>query len=220
MAAGSSVGTSSAAPRRASAPTGSLVLAVDQVEEVFTACRDDEERTAFIVELVRAAHGQRRWIVVVAIRVDYYYAASATLLAAHHVLVTPIRRDGLRRALEHLRFRRAYASTPIWLTRWWQTTKHEPGALPATLLSTARLELCSGVTGAACATRPTSRGRRARRGRATRGAGVRQFDSAQQAVARSVLMRLAGEGDADEIVRWRVPAAGSGRGGRTAAHAL
>ena len=32
-----------------------MVIAVDQFEETFTTCRDEEERAAFIAALVRAA---------------------------------------------------------------------------------------------------------------------------------------------------------------------
>src|SRR4051794_36650337 len=49
------------------------VIAVDQFEETFTACRDDSERTAFIDALVacsRDAH--RRATVIVGLRADFY----------------------------------------------------------------------------------------------------------------------------------------------------
>ena len=48
-----------------------MVLVVDQFEEAFTVCSDDEERAAYIAELLRIAERRRgRGSVVVAIRAD------------------------------------------------------------------------------------------------------------------------------------------------------
>ena len=83
-----------------------IVLAVDQFEETFTTCRDEEERAAFIAALVRAAHDpHEQYVVVIAIRADYYgrcaaYPELSSLLAANHVLVRPMQSDELRRAIE------------------------------------------------------------------------------------------------------------------------
>src|SRR6185312_1674198 len=44
----------------AAAPQGRLVLAVDQLEEAFVACRDERERAAFMDALVRSARDPRR----------------------------------------------------------------------------------------------------------------------------------------------------------------
>jgi DNA-binding SARP family transcriptional activator len=54
-------------------PGARLVLAVDQFEEIFTACPDRVARTAFIDALVHGAGG--RLVVIVAMRADYYGAA-------------------------------------------------------------------------------------------------------------------------------------------------
>ncbi len=72
-----------------------LLLAVDQLEELFTACRSDAERAAFAETLARAAADpDGRAVVVVALRADFYgrfaaYPALAELLGANHVLVGP-----------------------------------------------------------------------------------------------------------------------------------
>ena len=87
-------------------PDGRAVLAVDQLEETFTACCDERERAAFLAELAQLARaGDGRSIVVLAVRADHYgrcaaYPALASLLAANHVLVGAMRRDELRRAIE------------------------------------------------------------------------------------------------------------------------
>ena len=52
---------------------GRLLLAVDQFEELFTACRSDAERAAFAETLARAAADpDGRAVVVVALRADFY----------------------------------------------------------------------------------------------------------------------------------------------------
>ena len=87
-------------------PRGRLVIAVDQFEEVFTACRDEAERAAFVDALVACARDpRRRALVLVAVRADFYGRCAAypelwRLLGANHVLVGPMRRDELRRAIE------------------------------------------------------------------------------------------------------------------------
>ena len=77
-------------------PAGArLLLAVDQLEELFTACRSEAERAAFADTLARAAADpDGRAVVVVALRADFYgrfaaYPALAELLGANHVLVGP-----------------------------------------------------------------------------------------------------------------------------------
>ena len=64
--------TISSPPRSPSCPPASrLVLAVDQLEELFTACSSDAERVAFVDALVDAAERHGRAVVVVALRADY-----------------------------------------------------------------------------------------------------------------------------------------------------
>ena len=91
---------------RAVAGEERVLLVVDQFEEVFTTCRDEAERAAFLhalVQLAQAADGQAT--VVVAVRADYYGHCAAEprlagLLAANHVLVGPMDADELRRAIQ------------------------------------------------------------------------------------------------------------------------
>jgi WD40 repeat protein/DNA-binding SARP family transcriptional activator len=189
-----------------------VVLAVDQFEEAFTACRDDEERAAFMAELVRVArdpHG--RGLVVLAIRADYYgrcaaYPELADLLAANHVLVGPMQRDELRRAVERPALRAGLHVEPELTDALVADVEPAPGALP--LLSTALLELWQ-----------RRDGRRLRHAAYEQTGGVRgavarlaedtfdQLDPAQQTLARSLLVRLAGEGPEGAVERRRVPLA-------------
>ena len=85
---------------------GRLVIAVDQFEELFTACRDEAERAAFADALVAAVRDpRRRALVLIALRADFYgrcasYPELWRMLGANHVPVGPMRRDELRRAIE------------------------------------------------------------------------------------------------------------------------
>jgi WD40 repeat protein/class 3 adenylate cyclase len=121
-----------------------IVFVVDQFEEVFTACEDEGERSEFISALVQLAGEPDRHAVVVTIRDDFYgrcaaYTELAALLGANHVLVAPMSRDELRRAIElparrsGVRFESALIDTLV------EETADEPGGLP--LLSTALVEL-------------------------------------------------------------------------------
>jgi hypothetical protein len=83
-----------------------LVILVDQFEEVFTLCRNEDLREAFIRNLLYAAKvAQGQTLVILTMRADFYAkcAANADLAAAfsdHHVLVGPMTDDELRRAIE------------------------------------------------------------------------------------------------------------------------
>jgi conflict system STAND superfamily ATPase len=87
-------------------PNARLLPAVDQLEELFTSCRSEAERAAFIETLARAAADpDGRAVVAVALRADFYgrfaaYPQIAELLGANHVLVPPMQASELRRAVE------------------------------------------------------------------------------------------------------------------------
>ena len=88
------------------APGERIVVAVDQLEELFTLCEREEERAAFLEQLVAAARDpERRALVVVSLRADFYgrlasYPRFAELLSGSHVLVGPMDREELARAIE------------------------------------------------------------------------------------------------------------------------
>jgi WD40 repeat protein/DNA-binding SARP family transcriptional activator len=194
---------------RTMAGEGRLLLVVDQFEEVFTTCRDQEERAAFLATLTEAAWADRSVNVVVVVRADYYGHCAADsrlagLLAANQVLVGPMDADELRRAVELPARRAGLRLEPGLSAAMIGEVAEEPGGLP--LLSCALLE-----------------GWQQRRGRTmtlaayhwaggVRGAVARlaerawqQLDSDQQVVARRVLLRLAGPGEGEAVVRRRVP---------------
>src|SRR4029453_8734053 len=127
----------------ARAPTR-LLLVVDQFEEVFTICRDEAERATFLAALtkaVQAADGQLT--VIVAVRADYYGRCAAdprlaSLLAANHLLVSPMDADELRRAIESPARRAGLRLEPGLAEAMIGGGAGEPGGLP--LLSCALLE--------------------------------------------------------------------------------
>ena len=188
---------------------GGSVLVVDQFEELFTACRDEQERVAFVDALVAVA--DRRdgdGLVVVAVRADYYgrcagYPALAKLLAASHVLVGSLDARELRRAIERPAARAGLQVDREVVDAIVADVEGEPGALP--LVSSALLELWQ-----------RRDGRRLRYGTYEATGGVRgavarlaesafaELDPVQQQVAREVLLRLAADGPGGEVVRRRV----------------
>ena len=111
------------------------------------------------------------------LRADFYgrcaaYPELARLLGANHVLVGPMQRDELRRAIELPAQRAGLRVEPELVDRLLADVEGEPGALP--LLSTALLELWQERDGRRLrARRLRAHRRRARRGRAPGRGGLR-----------------------------------------------
>jgi len=127
-------------------PSGArLLLAIDQLEELHTACRSDTERAAFADTLARAAADpDGRAVVVVALRADFYgrfaaYPGLAELLGGNQVLVGPMQASELRRVVELPAGRVGLKVEPELADALVDDVEGEPGSLP--LLSTALLEL-------------------------------------------------------------------------------
>jgi WD40 repeat protein/DNA-binding SARP family transcriptional activator len=185
-----------------------IVLAVDQFEEVFTVCSDDAERSAFIDELVRAAaEVDRRALVIVSLRVDFYgrcasYPGFRELLSGAHALIGPMDRGELRRAIEEPAQRAGLEIERPLVDALVADLEHEPGALP--LLSTMLLELWSTREGDILrhsAYRATGgvQGAVARLAEAA----YAQLDDGHQGIARRLFLRLA-SGSGETLSRKRV----------------
>ena len=185
------------------------MLVVDQLEEVFTACGDEEERAVFLATLAEAAADRdRRAILVVALRADFYgrlagYPRFAELLSRNHVLLGPMERDELARAIE-LPARRAGLQVERGLVEALVAdVAGEPGALP--FLSTMLLELWR-LREMNVLRLETYRAAGGVRGAIARLAEqvYAQLPQVERRRARTILLRLAaGEGVA--VVRRRVP---------------
>ena len=184
------------------------IVAVDQFEEVFTACRDAAERAAFVDALVACARDtRRRTLVLIAVRADFYghcarFPELSRLLGANHVLVGPMRRHELRRAIELPARRAGLRVDPELVDALLADVEGEPGALP--LLSTALLELWQARDDRRLTLSAYERtgGVRGAVARLAEGAYER-LDAPQREAARRILLRLAGDGG----VRVRVPLA-------------
>jgi WD40 repeat protein/DNA-binding SARP family transcriptional activator len=189
-----------------------LVLCVDQFEEAFVACREATERNAFLDTLVAgAADPDQRLMVVLAIRADFYgrcaeHPELSTAVGANQVLVGPMRRDELRRAIELPARRAGLRVEPRLVAALVGDVAGEPGGLP--LLSAALLELFGRRDGR------TLRHAAYEQSGGVEGAVARLAESAYQRLseaerrrARPMLLRLAGadEGEAEALVRRRVP---------------
>jgi WD40 repeat protein/tRNA A-37 threonylcarbamoyl transferase component Bud32 len=194
-------------------PSGArLLLAVDQLEELVTACRSETERAAFADTLARAAADpEGRAIVVVALRADFYgrfaaYPGLAELLGANQVLVGPMRASELRRAVELPAGRVGLRVEPELADALVDDVEGEPGALP--LLSTALLELWQKRQDNALtlASYRESGGVHGAVARLAESTYARVPDERKQLV-RAVLLRLVSEDEGDVPVRRRAPLA-------------
>ena len=188
-----------------------LLLVVDQFEETFVSCRDEAERVAFLDALVEgAADPDERLVVVLAIRADFYgrcaeHAELSTLVSANQVLVGPMRRDELRRAIELPARRAGLRVESRLVAALVGDVAGEPGGLP--LLSAALLELWQRRED-----RTLRHGAYERTG-GVDGAVARLAENAYERLsgderqrARPLLLRLAGDDDdAAAFVRRRVP---------------
>jgi WD40 repeat protein len=190
-------------------PGERTVLAVDQLEEVFTVCQDAEERAEFLDALARAAlDPDRRAAVVVALRADVYgrfseHARFRELLSANHVLVGPMERGDLVRAIELPASHADLELEDPIVEALVGDVAGEPGGLP--LLSTALLELWRHRAGRLMRYESyrTSGGVRGAVARLAEQAYAR-LDASEQDTARAIMLRLC-SGEPPTVVRRRVP---------------
>ncbi|HLY35247.1 MAG TPA: AAA family ATPase, partial [Candidatus Limnocylindria bacterium] len=179
---------------------GRLVLAVDQLEELFTVCSREMERCEFLARLLEAAADhERRVLVVCVLRADFYgrlsaYPEFAELLSRSHALVGPMARDELREVIERPAARAGLDVERTLVDALVDDVGEEPGGLP--LLSTTLLELWQAREGR------TLRLAHYRVTGGVRGAVARIGEAAftnlsthEQDVARNLLLRLADVGD-------------------------
>jgi WD40 repeat protein len=191
---------------------GRLLLAVDQLEELFTVCRSTDERITFVETLSRAATDpEGRAVVVAALRADFYgrlaaYPRFAELLGGNHALVGFMQPSELRRAVELPAGRVGLRVEPGLTDALVDDLEGQPGALP--LLSTALLELWQErredtFTLAAYRESGGVHGAVARLAEST----YARIPGGRKPLVRPLMLRLVGEGAGDAPVRRRAPLA-------------
>jgi WD40 repeat protein/DNA-binding SARP family transcriptional activator len=130
------------------------LLVVDQFEELFTLCRDEFEREAFIDNLLTALtptplpigegrRGEGRVTLILTLRADFYahlaqYPELRDLVAQQQEYIGPMSAEELRRAIEEPARRGHWEFEPGLVDLILRDVGDEPGALP--LLSHALLE--------------------------------------------------------------------------------
>ena len=183
-----------------------LVIAVDQFEEVFTLCRDEEERREFIDRLTS---GTNR--VVIVLRADFYshlarYRELRAAVADGQEYIGPLDQSELRLAIEEPARRGGWSFVPGLIDLLLRDVGDEPGALP--LLSHALLETWNRRRGTALNLKGYFesggvQGAIARTAERVYGA---ELDADERQIARGIFLRLTelGEGTADTRRRVRL----------------
>lgn len=189
-------------------PNVSILIVVDQFEELFTLCRDEKERQSFLNNLLYASGiVQGRTAVVIAMRADFYaqaaaYPELADRMADHQVLVTPMEETELRQAIETPAQQVGLTFDPGLVDTILDDVLGEPGALP--LLEHALLQLWERRRGRQLTFEAYQKigrvdGAVARRAEAEYG----ELTAEQKKVARRTLLRLVQPGEGTEDTRRR-----------------
>jgi len=185
-----------------------IALVVDQFEEIFTLCRDEDQLGPFIDNLLYASAIEGgRTVVVLTMRADFYgkctvYPDLAARVTDHQMLVSPMVEEELRQAIERpaqlvgLEFEGGLVEALL------RDVQAEPGALP--LLQHTLLELWERreghrLTFAAYREIGGTQGAIAHRAESI----YAGFDATQQAITRRIMLRLTQPGDGTEDTRRR-----------------
>lgn len=205
--------------RQAAKVTGSsgdhqrTLLVVDQFEEVFTLCPREEERVAFIANLMQAVSddAERRagmLRLVMALRADFYaqcaaYPALCRALETSQQYIGGMDASELRRCIEGPISAGGWQLEPGLVNLLVRDAGNEPGALPLlshALLETWRVRSNRLLTLEGYASTGGVHGAIAR----TADAVYAQFDPEEQTIARRIFLRLTALGDGMEESRRRV----------------
>jgi WD40 repeat protein/basic membrane lipoprotein Med (substrate-binding protein (PBP1-ABC) superfamily)/DNA-binding SARP family transcriptional activator len=129
--------------RRAKTATGCL-LVIDQFEELFSLCQDEQERKAFVDNLLAASSsGADHAALMIILRADFYihcgqYPALRQVLSSQQEYIGPMNAEELRSAIEEPARNGGWQFEPGLVDLILREVRHEVGALP--LLSHALLE--------------------------------------------------------------------------------
>ncbi|MGB0387130.1 MAG: hypothetical protein ACPGWR_20120, partial [Ardenticatenaceae bacterium] len=120
-----------------------LLLVVDQFEELFTLCRDNAARQAFVDNLMQAVTTDSATVLIITLRADFYahcsrFDALRQVLETKQKYIGPMSADELRRAIEKPAEQGQWGFQAGLVDLLLKEVEEEPGALP--LLSHALLE--------------------------------------------------------------------------------
>jgi hypothetical protein len=185
-----------------------IVLVIDQFEEIFTLCNDEQERGQFLANLLYASSvPDGQCTMLLTMRADFLpkcagFPDLATRVAAQQFLVTPMDTNMLRQAIEEPARRVGLQFEPGVVDKILSDVANQPGALP--LLEHALLELwqrrqgrsltlegyreSGGVTGAIAKTAEES---------------FNGFSQSEQRIVRRIMLRLTQLGEGTEDTRRR-----------------
>jgi WD40 repeat protein/DNA-binding SARP family transcriptional activator len=161
-----------------------ILLVVDQFEELFTLCRDEAERAAFVGNLMTAVAMDGPIAVVITLRADFYahlaaYAQLRSAVASEQEYIGPMTADELRRTITGPAERGGWTLDTGLVDLILHDLEDAPGALP--LLSHALLETWH-----------------RRRGRVLTVEGYTEAGGVRKAIARTADRLFQQELDADE----------------------
>ncbi len=173
-----------------------LLLFIDQFEELFALCRSEEERSAFIDNLLTgAANDDGQAIIVITLRADFYascagYPQLRQSLARSQEYIGAMSDEELRRVIEEPARRGHWEVEPGLTDLILHDVGHEPGALP--LLSHALFETWQRRHGRVLTFSGYSSagGVRGAIAETAEAVFVDQFTPEQQAIARRIFLRM------------------------------
>ena len=193
------------------ASAGRLLLVVDQFEEVFTLCRGESEQQAFISNLLRAAAPDSGGptTVLITLRADFYphcaaYAGLREALANRQEYIGPMSAAELRQAVERPAELGGWEFEPGLVDLILRDVSGAPGALP--LLSHALLETWRHRRGRTLTLKSYAESGGVQGAIATTAETVFQsMPPVEQAITRSIFLRLTELGEGTQDTRRRVP---------------
>lgn len=199
-------------------PHSRLLLVVDQFEEVFTLCRNEQERSSFIDNLMAAVEpdmespilpNEGPVLVVIVLRADFYahcgqYEALRNALVHHQEFIGPMSQEELRRAIEEPAKRGGWKFERGVVELLLRDVGNEPGALP--LLSHALLETWKRRRGRTMVLESYAESGMVRGAIAQTAESVfnQQLTPEQRPLARNIFLRLTELGESTQDTRRRV----------------
>jgi WD40 repeat protein/DNA-binding SARP family transcriptional activator len=197
-------------------PKQHTLLVLDQFEELFTLCRDEFEREAFIDNLLTALSpssltplpsGEGNLTLILTLRADFYahlaqYPELREAVAHQQEYIGPMTTEELRRAIEEPAKRAHWAFEPGLVDLILRDVGDEPGALP--LLSHALLETWKRRAGHTLTLKGYADAGGVRGAISHTAESVYQnLSTVEQTIARNIFLRLTELGEGTEDTRRR-----------------